>query len=102
MSLAEVVPFTGRRDVPIDVEGHGSSLSVGENVVSSEYFQTLGVSIRRGRSFTEEDALSGQSPAVISHAMANRFWPGADPIGQRFKDTDGAIARDYWCRRRHQ
>ena len=89
VSLAEVVPFSGRRDVPIDVEGHGSSLSVGENVVSSEYFQTLGVSLRRGRSFTEEDALSGQSPAVISDAMANRFWPGDDPIGKRFKDSDG-------------
>ncbi|HKY45176.1 MAG TPA: ABC transporter permease, partial [Pyrinomonadaceae bacterium] len=89
VSLAEVVPFTGRRDVPVDIEGHGSSLSVGENVVSSEYFQTLGISIRRGRSFTEEDAVSGQSPAVISYAMANRFWPGADPVGKRFKDRDG-------------
>lgn len=89
VSLAEVVPFAGRREVRIDVEGQGSSLGVGDNIVSSEYFQTLGISIRRGRSFTEEEALSGQSPAVISEAMANRFWPGADPVGKRFKDTDG-------------
>ena len=26
---------------------------------------------------------------MISHAIANRFWPSADPIGQRFKDSDG-------------
>ena len=89
VSLAEVVPFTGRRDVPVDIEGHGTSIGVGENIVSPEYFQTLGVPIRRGRSFTEEDIRSGQAPAVISHAMANRFWPSADPIGQRFKDSDG-------------
>ena len=90
VSLAEVVPFSGRRDVPIDVEGYGSSLSVGENVVSPEYFQTLGVPLRRGREFTEEDARSGVSPAVISQAMANRFWSNVNPIGQRFKDYDGA------------
>ena len=89
VSLAEVVPFAGRREVLIDVEGHESSLGVGDNIVSSEYFQTLGVSIRRGRSFTEEDARGGQAPAVISQAMADRFWPGVDPVGKRFKDTDG-------------
>ena len=89
VSLAEVVPFSGRRDVPIDIEGQGSSLSVGENVVSTEYFQTLGIPLRRGRYFTDEDNQSGQSPAVISHAMANRFWPNADPINKHFRDIDG-------------
>jgi predicted permease len=92
VSLAEVVPFSGRRDVPIDVEGYGTSLSVGENVVSPEYFQTLGIPLRRGREFTEEDAedaRGGESPAVISQAMANRFWSNVNPVGQRFKDYDG-------------
>ncbi len=89
VSLAEVVPFSGRRDVTIDIEGQGSSLSVGENEVSTEYFQTLGIPLRRGRYFTDEDNQSGQSPAVISHAMANRFWPNADPINKRFRDIDG-------------
>ena len=89
VSLVEVAPFSGRRETRVDIEGGGSSLSAGANVVSADYFKTLGVPVRRGRAFTEDDARSEQSPAVISQTMANRFWPGADPIGQRFKDTDG-------------
>jgi macrolide transport system ATP-binding/permease protein len=89
VSLAAVAPFSGVLETTIDIEGRGLAGSVGANVVSAEYFQTLGVPIRRGRQFTEEDARSGESPAVISQTMANRFWPGADPIGQRFKDAAG-------------
>jgi predicted permease len=90
VSLAEVAPFSGTRETVIDIEGRGSSLNAGANMVSTEYFETLGVPIRRGRQFTEEDARSGGSPAVISQAMANRYWPGADPVGQRLKESNGA------------
>ena len=89
VSVAQVAPFSGVRDTTIDVEGGGSSLSVGANEVSAEYFQTLGIPVRRGRTFTEEDANSGASPAVISQAMANRFWPGVDPVGKNFRDNVG-------------
>ena len=89
VSLAEVAPFSGARETAIDIEGVGSSLSVGANTVSPEYFQTLGIPLRRGRQFTEDDARSGEAPAVISQTMANRFWPGADPLGQRFRDNSG-------------
>lgn len=88
VSLVEVAPFSGTRETTIDIEGRGSSLSVGGNMITAEYFQTLGVAIRRGRQFTEEDARSGA--AIINQAMANRFWPGGDPVGQHFKDTAGA------------
>ena len=89
VSLAAVVPFAGVRETAIETEG-GAALTAGTNVVSPEYFGTLGIPILRGRTFNEADALSGQSPAVISHAMANRFWPGVDPIGKRFKESDGS------------
>lgn len=89
VSLAATAPFTGRRDVAIDIEGSGSALTVGANDVSAEYFQTIGMILKRGRLFTKEEARNGESPAVISQAMANRFWPGADPIGKRFKDSSG-------------
>jgi len=88
VSLAEVVPFSGRHETTIDIKGGGSSLAVGANLVSAEYFQTLGIPLRRGRQFTEGDTRGGASPAVISESMANRFWPGVDPIGKRFKDND--------------
>ena len=89
VSLAQTVPFAGGRDETIDIEGSGSALSVNANEVSPDYFQTLGIPLRRGRYFTDEDARSGQSPAVISQAMANRFWPGGNPLGKRFKDNAG-------------
>lgn len=89
VSLAQVAPFAGGRDDTIDIEGGSSAQSVSANEVSSDYFQTLGIPLRRGRYFTGEDARGGQSPAVISQAMANRFWPGEDPIGKRFKDSAG-------------
>jgi len=91
VSVAETVPFAGRRDDLVDIEGQGSALSVNGNIVSPEYFQTLGIPLRRGRQFTEDDARSGESPAVINQAMANRFWSGADPLGQRFKDSQGVL-----------
>jgi macrolide transport system ATP-binding/permease protein len=90
VSLAQTVPFAGGRDETIDIEDGGSAVSVSANEVSGEYFQTLGIPLRRGRYFTDEDARSGQSPAVISQAMANRFWPSADPLGKRFRDNSGA------------
>ncbi|HXR98930.1 MAG TPA: ABC transporter permease [Pyrinomonadaceae bacterium] len=89
ISSAEIMPFAGRRDDAIDIEGQGSGISVNANRVSPEFFQTLGIRLQLGRKFTEEDIRIGQSPAVITQAMANRFWSGADPIGQHFRDGDG-------------
>src|SRR6185369_3504913 len=43
VSLAEVAPFSGARETTIDINGHGSALGVGANVVSTNYLQTLGV-----------------------------------------------------------
>jgi putative ABC transport system permease protein len=89
LSSAEIMPFAGRRDDLVDIEGEGSSNSVNANLVSPEYFRTLGIHLRQGRDFTEEDVRSGQSPAVITLAMANRFWSDSDPIGRHFRDGDG-------------
>ena len=91
VGLAAVAPFSGARETTIGLEGNeGSSLSVGANVVSAAYFQTLGIALRRGRLFTDDDTRTAQSPAVISEAMANRFWAGVDPIGKRFRDHDAS------------
>jgi len=51
--------------------------------VSARYFRTLGIPLLRGRDFTEDDVVQQRAVTVINRQMAGRFWPGADPIGQR-------------------
>jgi len=48
--------------------------------VSSGYFRAMGIPLLRGRVFTEADR--GRKVVVISKSVAERFWPGKDPIGQ--------------------
>jgi putative ABC transport system permease protein len=53
--------------------------------VSSSYFDVLKTPLKRGRVFTELDNSKGQQVAVINEALARRYWPDADPVGQRIK-----------------
>jgi predicted permease len=89
VSSAQIMPFAGRRDDAIDLEGGESGLRVNANAVSPGYFQTLGIQLLRGRQFTEDDARSGSSSAIVSQAMVNSFWANVDPLGKRFRDGDG-------------
>ncbi|MGH9929548.1 MAG: FtsX-like permease family protein, partial [Pyrinomonadaceae bacterium] len=53
------------------------------NFVSAEYFETLTIPLVHGRSFTTQEAKAQVPVVVISEATAQRYWPGADPLGQR-------------------
>ena len=50
--------------------------------VSVDYFRTLGTPLLRGREFTPYDA-KNQSAMIINEAMAKKFWPGRNALGQR-------------------
>jgi predicted permease len=52
--------------------------------VMTNYFETLGIPIVKGRSFLPSDAAS--APVVIvNETLVNTFWKGLDPIGQTLK-----------------
>jgi hypothetical protein len=54
--------------------------------VSPGYFAVLDLPIVRGRGLTAGDGTTAPVlPAVISEAMARRYWPGQDPLGHRFR-----------------
>ena len=57
--------------------------SVLYNVVSPDYFSTMGMPLLRGRAFTNEDAAGSRPVAVIDETMARLFWPGENPLGKR-------------------
>lgn len=47
--------------------------------VSTDYFRTLGIPLRRGRAFTEADRFDAPPVVMINEAMARRYWPDQDP-----------------------
>ena len=53
--------------------------------MSPGYFETMGIPLARGRDFSEADAPGTPLVVVVNETMAERFWPGKDPIGRRFK-----------------
>jgi putative ABC transport system permease protein len=50
-------------------------------VVSSNYFQTVGIPLISGRPFSDRDNDAARPVISINRAMARRFWPNQDPIG---------------------
>ncbi len=52
-----------------------------------EYFRTLGIPILRGRGFLESDRRGAPMVVVVSEALAQRTWPGQDPLGKRLRLT---------------
>ncbi|MFV1986620.1 MAG: ABC transporter permease, partial [Gemmatimonadota bacterium] len=60
---------------------NGDSVLFG--VVSESYFETFGVPILRGRTFTASDRQPGELVAIIDETMAERYWPGESPLGKR-------------------
>jgi predicted permease len=55
--------------------------------VMPEYFRTLEIPLRRGRDFTEKDAVGAKRVTIVDEGLARRFWPaypsGQNPVGQR-------------------
>jgi putative ABC transport system permease protein len=53
-------------------------------MVSPAYFSVLGIPILRGRAFDDFDRLDSERVAIVSAEVAERYWPGQDPIGKTF------------------
>jgi predicted permease len=53
--------------------------------VMSDYFDTLGIPIVRGRTFQATDAAANARVAIVNEPFVNTFRQGQDPIGQRFR-----------------
>jgi putative ABC transport system permease protein len=60
----------------------GQQPNVDFMIVSAGYFRTLGIPIVAGRAFTDHDTLDAPRVAIVSQAMARRYWPGENAIGK--------------------
>ena len=51
-------------------------------VVTPDYFRTMAIPLQRGRVFDDNDRPGAQDVVIVNETLAQRMWPGADPIGQ--------------------
>ena len=97
-ALPGVVSIGGTSRLPLGSTGLTTSLDVdGRPRPSAEwpevhfrrsvgdYFQTMGIPIMRGRTFTEDDHRTAPPVAVINQVLAARMFPGEDPVGKRVR-----------------
>jgi predicted permease len=81
---------------------HGRPAPPGEpkrpriGTVTPEYFETVGMTILRGRGFTARDfdRGSGQKAVIVNEAFARYYFGEADPIGQRFGYNDAGDGQE--------
>ena len=83
LPLSEAFAWT-----PITVEGRiplagEKFLNADERIVGGRYFEAMGIPLRAGRLFNEQDDMTKPVVVLVDEYMANQLWPGQDPIGKR-------------------
>ncbi len=68
----------------VSPKGAGPSLATAA-AVQGDYFSTVGITLRRGRMFTDADNDKSQLVVIVNRHLAERFWPGQDPLGKRLR-----------------
>jgi predicted permease len=85
----DTIPFGGNQSDSV-ILAEGYQMKPGESVispssveVSAGYFEAMGVELARGRFFTDADTLQAPRVIIVDERLAERFWPGQDPLGRR-------------------
>jgi predicted permease len=97
--LTSGLPATGQSDgtcyllgeaqSPHFLNGQAFGWCAGLASVSSGFFQTLRIPLRRGRDFTDRDVKGAPGVVIISEGTGTKLWPGQDSIGRRLVIDEG-------------
>ncbi len=90
----------GRNGFPFVIEGRpddSKTTPVAEFAgVSPNYFEVLRTPLIRGRVFLDSDEPKSQQVAIIDQTLANRYWPGQDPLGAHIQFNAQANAPNWF------
>ncbi|HVU36545.1 MAG TPA: ABC transporter permease [Opitutaceae bacterium] len=89
---------TGLATVEFSVQGrpvarHAELPSANYRLVSPGYFETMGIALREGRLFTEEDDMSHPLRIIVGATLAKTFFPDHNALGQRLLVNDTTTGR---------
>ncbi len=89
-SVAEGLPFTGASESSFFPMGEPRGVETVRMAVAycvdDGYFETLKIPLLAGRTFGPQDTFETPPGLIIDQALAEKFFPGQDPIGQRLQD----------------
>jgi predicted permease len=83
------LPLTSQLSTKLDIRDRPMSedqqLGVEFRRVGGRYFAAMGIPIVRGRSFDERDTPEAAGAMIMSRGLAQRIWPGEDPVGKQVR-----------------
>ena len=87
----------GARIVPegVEMSSSGASFTVNHRFISTGLLEAMRVPLLRGRLFNDRDDELGPRVILVDERLADRFWPGQDPLGQRVRPANAA-GSDPW------
>jgi predicted permease len=106
-AIASAAPLAGsfpqQREFQIDgadADAVGSGPRSVQRVVSSGYFETIGMPMKAGRSFQTTDTVTAPPVLIVSESMAKYYFKTSDPIGRRisWKLTNGITGATSWTK----
>ena len=92
VAMSSDLPLSGDTSAgPIELEGQtatptGAEIRMFRHRITPQFFTTLGISLLKGRDFTADDHAQAPNVAIISEALARRYWPNEDPLGKRLRE----------------
>jgi putative ABC transport system permease protein len=88
-SASEGMPLRGTNfGMPFQIAGQpniedpSARPGAGFSMVTPEYFKTFGISMERGRAFTDQDVAGGVTVAVVNETFVKKYFAGVDPLTQ--------------------
>ena len=96
VALASRVPPEAGGNQTLEVQGRrvasgGELHEVGADAVSPAFFEVLDIPLRRGRFFGPHDRENALPVVILNDALAQRYFPNAEPIGQQIRIPGGAM-----------
>ena len=95
ISLAGDIPVSGNggNTEQVHVQSSPATSQQGASIsyaaVDQNYFATLGIPVLAGRVFSAADTAKGPAVTIINHLMAEKYWPGQDPVGKTVRIENG-------------
>ena len=77
---------TANSSFEVDGRKANSDINVADmQLISPDYFRVIGISLIRGRSFTDQDVNLPPLYVIVNQTFARKVWPGENPIGKRIR-----------------